>query len=361
MSTLFLPLTFRTGLTIPNRVSLAAMTNKQSHDDGTLGDDELAWLISRAEGGFGLIFTCAAHVAKDGQGWAGELGIWNDAQLPGLRTIASAMRERHTAVMVQIFHGGSRADREVSGVQPWTATATDTARAATKEDLERVIAEFGDAAERAKAAGMDGVELHGAHGYLLTQFLSATENQRTDDWGGSLPNRARLVRSVMREVRARVGPSFTVGVRLSPEDFGNAKGLDLDESIQTAKWLADDGADFVHLSLWRSEQNTKKRPAEHAITLFRAALPAHVRIVVAGGIWTGAEAQALLARGADVVALGRSAIVNPDWPNRVKAEAADHPFQPRRPPLTIDQLVECGLSRRFAGYMGAWKNFVKDV
>ena len=360
MSTLFEPLSFRTGLTIGNRVALAAMTNKQSNDDGTLGDDELHWLISRADGGFGLIFTCAAHVAKDGQGWQGELGIWEDAHVPGLRRIADAMRERGAATMAQLFHGGARADAEVSGQKPWTASETATARAATDEDLARVIRQFGDAAVRAKSAGMDGVELHGAHGYLLTQFLSATENQRTDSWGGSLENRARLIRAVVREVRARTGPSFTVGVRLSPEDFGNAKGLDLDESIQTARWLAEDGADFIHLSLWRSELPTKKRPEEHAVSLFRAALPTDVRIIVAGSVWTRGEADVLLGRGADIIALGRSAIVNPDWPRRAKASTTTAPFEPKRPPVTTAELVARGLSPRFAGYMGAWKGFVRD-
>ncbi len=361
MTSLFEPLTFRTGLTLKSRLALAAMTNKQSHEDGTLSDDELRWLRARADGGFRLIFTCASHVAKDGQGWSGELGCFSDAHVPGLTRLATDLREHGASTMVQLFHGGVRADAAVSGTKPWTATETETARAATEEDLTRVIREFGDAAARAKAAGMDGVELHGAHGYLLTQFLSATENQRQDGWGGSLPNRARLIRSVLREVRARVGASFTVGVRLSPEDFGNAKGMDLDESIQTARWLAEDSADFIHLSLWRSELMTKKRPEEHAVNVFRAALPADVKLIVAGGVWTPAEASALLERGADLVALGRSAIVNPDWPQRAEASTGTMPFEPRRPPVTIDELTARGLSKTFAEYMRAWKGFVSDA
>ncbi len=358
MTSLFDSLTFRTGLTVKNRLALAAMTNMQSHDDGTLSDVELRWLSMRADGGFRLIFTCAAHVSKDGQGWSGELGIFSDAHLPGLTRLATELREHGAAPMAQIFHGGARADAEVSGERPWTASETPNARAATEDDLARVIRDFGDAAARAKAAGMDGVEIHGAHGYLLTQFLSATENQRRDAWGGSLPNRARLVRAVMREVRARVGPSFTVGVRLSPEDSGNAKGIDLDESIQTARWLAEDSADFIHLSLWRSELPTRKRPEEHAVNVFRAALPSDVKIIVAGAVWTPAEASALLDRGADLVALGRSAIVNPDWPRRAEAATGASPFEPKRPPVTIEELTARGLSKPFAEYMRVWKNFV---
>ncbi|HVJ92501.1 MAG TPA: NADH:flavin oxidoreductase [Labilithrix sp.] len=354
MKTVLEPLVFRTGLTLRNRVALAPLTNMQSHDDGTLSDDERTWLLSRAEGGFGLIVTCASHVAKDGQGWPGELGIFDDSHLPGLRTLAGQLRERGAASMVQIFHGGHRADPTVSGHKPWSASESEHARAAEEDDLSRVIEQFAVAARRAEEAGFDGVEIHGAHGYLITQHLSATENRRTDGWGGSLEGRARLAREITRAVRGRTRKRFTVGVRLSPEDFGNAKGLDLDESVQTARWLVEDGADFIHLSLWRSHQNTTKRPDEHAVAVFREALPSDIRLLVAGAIWTRAEAESMLDKGADVVALGRSAIANPDWPLRV----ADPDWEPKRPPLTVEELRARGLSPRFAEYMRRWKGFV---
>jgi 2,4-dienoyl-CoA reductase-like NADH-dependent reductase (Old Yellow Enzyme family) len=351
------PFQFRTGLTARNRVVLAPMTNKQSHPDGSLGDDELRWLCSRADGGFGVVMTCAAHVAKDGQGWPGELGIFDDALVPGLATLASALRARGAASMVQIFHGGLRADPAVSGTTPWSASAADGVREATSDDLARVVEQFAAAAARAQRAGFDGVELHGAHGYLFTQFLSVDQNRRADAWGGPLENRARLLREALRAVRAQVGPSFTVGVRLSPENFGNAKGLDLDESVQTARWLADDGADFIHLSLWRALEPTAKRPRDHALPIFRAALPPDVRILAAGALWTRAEAEQVIALGADAVALGRSAIVNRDWPLR----AGDAAWQPRRPPVTLADLRDEGLSDAFAGYMRSWKGFVQEV
>lgn len=347
---------FRTGLTTRNRVVLAPMTNKQSHDDGTLSDDELQWLVSRAEGGYGLVMTCAAHVAKDGQGWHGEMGIYDDAQLPGLTRLATALREHGAASMVQIFHGGVRADASASRIQPWSAIEQNGARAATDEDLARVIQQFADAARRAESAGFDGVELHGAHGYLLTQFLSTVDNTRTDRWGGSLENRARLMREVVRAVRSATSAKFTVGIRLSPEDFGQAKGLDLDESVQVAKWLAEDGIDFIHLSLWRSALNTKKYPEQHALPMFRNALPADVALIVAGAVYTATEANALLELGADGIALGRSAILNPDWPLRV----ADETWEPLRPPVTFEQLRERSLSPAFADYMRSWKGFVVD-
>ena len=345
----------RSGFVAGNRVVLAAMTNKQSNDDGTLSDDEINWLASRADGGFGIITTAAAHVAKDGQGWTGELGIFDDAQLPGLTQLATEIHDRGVGCLVQIFHGGVRADVTVSGVQPWSASAQEGAREATEEDLSRVIQQFADAAARAEQAGFDGVEIHGAHGYLFTQFLSVTQNLRNDRWGGSIENRARLLREVTRAIRARVSKNFTVGVRLSPEDFGNAKGLDLDESIEVARWLVEDGVDFIHLSLWRSANTTTKRPTRHAVELYREVIPNDIVLIVAGAIWTRAEAEALLALGADAVAIARAAILNPDWPIRVMEDN----WEPKRPPATIDELLGRGLNERFAGYMRAWKGFVE--
>ena len=351
------PFSFRNDVRAKNRVMLAPMTNSQSHADGTLSNEELHWLEMRAEGGFGIVMTCAAHVAKDGQGWAGELGVFDDAQLPGLTKLAKNIHDRGALAFAQIFHGGLRADEKFSGMRPWSANEVDGGpRAATEEDLARVIRQFADAAQRAQKAGFDGVEIHGAHGYLLTQFLSPIENTRSDPWGGPLESRARLVREVVRAVRARIPKSFVVGVRLSPEDFGNAKGMDLDESVTTGQWIAEDGADFIHLSLWRAEKNSRKRPDEHVITAFKKVLPSDVRIFVAGNIWTRAEAENLLELGADGVALGRSAIVNPDWPLRV----ADKNWEPKRPPLTVAELEARGLSPAFATYMRNWKNFVAD-
>ena len=235
-------------------------------------------------------------------------------------------------------------------------TNADAARAATEADIARVIEDFACAASRCAEAGFAGVELHGAHGYLLSQFLSATINTRSDPWGGAFENRARLVRAVTHAVRAAVPDGFIVGVRISPEDRGNAIGLDLDESIRVAQWLCEDGADFIHLSLFDARENTKKRPDSHAIALFRAAVPHDVVIVAAGGVWTRADADAVLARGADAVAIGRAAIANPDWANR----AANATWEPRRPPLSTRELHERGLNATFANYMKTWPGFVRN-
>ncbi len=358
---LYEPFTLRSGAVLPNRLALAPMTNGQSLPDGRLGDDELHWLARCADGGFGLVETCAAHVAQDGKAWDGQLGVDRDDDIPGLTRLAERIRRAGGLAIVQLFHGGVRATQRLTGEQVWSASTWhedgpgfEVPRPATAADLARVIEQFVQAARRVQLAGFDGVELHAAHGYLFSQFLSTTMNPRSDGWGGDLVGRARLVRETTRAVRDRVGPRFTVGVRLSLEDWGSARGLDLDDSLQVARWLCDDGADFLHASLWRSDQMTKKHPDQHPVQLLRAELPREVAVIACGGLWTVADAIAVRERGADLVAFGRAAICNPDWP--IASRAPD--WQPKRPPLSRAELAERSVSPTFIGYLTKWKNFV---
>jgi 2,4-dienoyl-CoA reductase-like NADH-dependent reductase (Old Yellow Enzyme family) len=346
---LFEPVSLRCGQSLPNRVALAPLTNKQSQADGLLGEAELEFLAARADGGFGTIETCATYVALDGKGWDGELGIDRDATIPGLERLAARLHTAGAKALVQLFHGGARADAAVSGVPAWSTPD------ATPQMIAGAIDAFVAAAERAQRAGFDGVELHGAHGYLLCQFLSRL-NTRTDRWGGeSLENRARMLREVARGVRARCRTGFIVGVRLSLEDFGQARGMDLDEGLQVARWLAGDGVDFVHASLWDIAKRSTKYPDRHPLTMLRDALPGDVRIVTAGKMWSRDDAEAALALGADVVALGRAGIVNPDWPERVRRGT---PIE--HPPLTRARLGARAVSPVFQDYLTRWAHFVAD-
>lgn len=356
MHPLLAPITLRGGATLPARVTLAPLTNLQSNPDGSLGDDELAWLRRRGAGGFGLIETCASHVTLDGQGWAGELGCFDDRLIPGLIRLAEAAQAHGALGMVQLYHGGVRAPSKLTGVQPLSASvfheerpSFEAPRAATEEDLARLHQAFVAAAVRVTTAGFRGVEIHGAHGYLFSQFLSATQNQRTDGYGGSLANRARFLREVTRAVRAALPAPAVLSVRLSPEDFGLAHGLDLDETVEVARWLADDGVDLIHLSLWDGSKPSKKVPGEHPLPRFRRALPAEVKILAAGNVWSRADAEHLVAQGADLVTVGRAAILDPDWPRHVLAEGRE----PVRGPLDEAALAARAVSPTFVAYLRA--------
>jgi 2,4-dienoyl-CoA reductase-like NADH-dependent reductase (Old Yellow Enzyme family) len=361
MTDLFAPLSFRCGATSRNRVALAALTNTQSHDDGTLGDDELAWLDRRAQGGFGLIATCAAFVSPDGKGFDGQLGVAGEQHLEGLERVASALSRHGSLSLVQLYHGGARAPRRLTGQRPWSAVASaddpethpDAAREGTDEEVSSVIEAFVRGAQLSQRAGFSGVEVHAAHGYLLGQFLSK-HNQRKGPWGGSLAARASLVRAIVTGVRERCGEGFLLGVRLSPEDFGYASGMDIDESIQCAQWFSEDGADFVHLSLWDHHKPCAKHPTQDTIALFRAALPPAVRILAAGKIWSREDAHSVLSRGADMVALGRAAILDPDWPTHARSPE----FSPVRGPLSPAELHARAVSPRFVEYLRRFSNIV---
>jgi 2,4-dienoyl-CoA reductase-like NADH-dependent reductase (Old Yellow Enzyme family) len=361
---LFSPITFRGGAVARGRMCLAPLTNLQSHDDGTLSDDERRWLERRAEGGFAIVETCAAHVSEEAKGFDGQLGVWSDHHLPRLTELAAGLQAGGALGLVQLYHGGVRSPARLTGRQPWSASEFtedrpnfEAPRAGTEADIAAAIESFVAAAIRSHRAGFAGVELHAAHGYLLSQFLSATMNRRNDEWGGDIAGRARLVRTIAQKIRAALPSSFVLGVRISPEDFGFARGLDLDESLQVARWLADDGADFIHLSLWDVARNTLKRPDQHPTRLFRAAVPEEVKIVVAGNVWTPAEALAQLGLGADMVALGRAGILNPDWPKLAREPG----FVPERGPLAPAELRARAISDRFVVYLRRFKGLVAEA
>lgn len=356
------PLVFPNGRTAPNRVWLAAMTNRQSHDDGHLSDDELHWLASRAAGGFGVLASCATHVLPAGKGFEGQWGCFSDAHTEDWRRAAAEVHAGGALLLAQLYHGGRRALRTGDHPVPLSASALEEAdgpvREATEAEVEEIVAAFAAAARRVADAGGDGVELHGAHGYLLAQFQGAVTNQRQDKWGGDLDGRSRLLFEVFKAVRAATPPWFIVGVRLSPEDRGGPPlGIQLEETVELAGRLAEAGADFVHISLWDIHLGTVNAPEVHPLPLFRARMPAHVPLVTAGAVWTADDAAFARDQGADVVALGRSAIVNPEWPRLAGQEG----WTPVRPPVTSAYLEKVGLGTAFVDYMGRWPGFVDDT
>lgn len=357
------PYTFRSGLIASHRITLAPLTNTQSGEDGICSAEELHWLERRAEGGFSIVMTCASHVSMQGKGFDGQLGCFGEQHVPGLATIATAIRNHGALSMVQLYHGGVRSPSRLTGLQPvsagtWTEDRPgfEAPRTLETSEVEQIVEDFVAAAHRCHRAGFDGVELHGAHGYLLSQFLSSAWNQRTDAWGGTLAGRARLVRTIAQRIRNEIPRPFTLGVRLSPEDYLSARGLDLDENVQVAQWLAEDGVDFIHLSLWDYRRNTQKRPDQHALPVFRAALPADVAIFGAGGIWSRADADAVIDKGADFIALGRAAIVQPDWPKL----ARESDYQLERGPRAPDYYRDVAISDRFVTYLRGFKNMVSE-
>ena len=356
MTDLSQPLSLTRGPGWKNRFMLAPLTNLQSHPDGTLSDDEFNWLTYRATGGFGLVMTCAAHVQRVGQGFPGQLGVFSDDHIPGLTRLATAIKDAGSLSMVQLHHAGMRSPAELIGEAPVCPSdnAEFGARALSEAEVEQLIEDFIAAAVRAERCGFDGVELHGAHGYVLCQFLSSEINQRTDRFGGSLENRARPIREIIAGVRARCRPDFTLGVRLSPERFG----LKLAEIRDFAQSLMREGAiDFLDMSLWDviKEPEEPEFKGRSLMSWFTELDRGQVRLGVAGKIMTATRARECLEAGCDYVLIGRGAILHHDFPKKV---AADADFHSVSVPVTRDYLRQEGLGQAFLDYMAGWKGFV---
>ena len=358
MPTLFDPLSFQHGPAMKNRFMLSPLTNLQSHVDGTLSDDEYKWLTLRAQGGFALTMTCASHVQAIGQGFPGQLGCWSDAHVPGLTRLAAGIKAAGSVAHVQLHHAGMRSPRDLIGSQPVcpSADAETGSRALTLAEVEQLREDFVAAAVRAERAGFDGVELHGAHGYILCQFLSSQYNHRDDRYGGSIENRCRLVFEIVAGIRARCRPDFTLGIRVSPERFGLLLG-EMRDVVQ--QLLHDDRLDYVDLSLWDvfKEPNEEEFRSQPLVDWFTSLDRRNVRIGVAGKIMDGATARRCLQHGADFVTIGRAGILHHDFPQRVNA---DPDFASLPLPVSADHLRAEGLGSAFVGYMRTWKGFVAE-
>lgn len=337
---------------------LAPLTNLQSHSDGRLSDDEFAWLTYRAEGGFGLVMTCAAHVQRMGQGFPGQLGVFSDDHLPGLTRLASAIRSMGAASAIQLHHAGIRSPADLIGGQPVGPSDNDEfhARALSAHEVEILIEDFIAAAVRAEKAGFDGVELHGAHGYILCAFLSPETNTRTDRYGGSLENRMRIVRDIIGGIRSRTAAQFQLGLRLSPERFG----LRFAEQREIAGLMLSCGdLDYVDMSLW----DVFKPPVEAEfatrplIDWFSDLPRGQARLGVAGKLMSAEHCREALAHGADFAILGRAAVLHHDFPRRV---AVDPDFRSISLPVTRDYLKSQRLGPAFIDYMAGWKGFVQE-
>jgi 2,4-dienoyl-CoA reductase-like NADH-dependent reductase (Old Yellow Enzyme family) len=341
-----------------NRFMLAPLTNTQSHEDGVCSEDEYNWLTKRAEGGFGLTMTCAAHVQPEGKGFPGQLGIFSDEHIAGLTRLAGTIKKNGSLAIAQLYHGGMRCPADVIGMPPLSASNNEKwgARAMSTGEVEEMIEAFVVAAERAEKCGFDGVELHGAHGYILAQFLSPEFNVRTDKFGGSLDNRRRPLLEIVDGIRARCGNDFMLGVRLSPERFG----MELSEIISLVELLCEEQkVEFIDMSLWDvfKEPTDKAYQGKSLLSFFTSIPRKGVRLGVAGKLTTPDDLERAIEQGVDWVMLGRAGILHHNYPNLLKE---DKNFRPIDLPVSESHLLDEGLSPTFVEYMKVWKGFVKD-
>lgn len=345
---LFEPMSLKNGPDWKNRFALAPLTNQQSHGDGVLSQEEFTWLTMRAEGGFGMVMTCASHVQAVGQGFPGQLGIWSDRHLGGLSRLNAGIKKHGAVSSVQLHHAGIRSPKALVGQPVGASDDEETgSRALTLDEVKKLRDDFIAGAKRAEKAGFDGVELHGAHGYILAQFLSPEINQRSDEYGGSLENRWKLIFEILDGIRAECRSDLQVGIRFSPERFGQK----LSEMKSFFEALVAGGqVDYIDLSLWdvfkmpNEEEHQDKSLLQHFMDLPKG----DVRVGAAGKIVDAEHVRAVLDAGCDFTIIGRAGILAHDFPKKVQA---DPDYTSPKWPLPAEHYLAEGVSPGFVEYL----------
>jgi 2,4-dienoyl-CoA reductase-like NADH-dependent reductase (Old Yellow Enzyme family) len=320
-------------MTLSNRFVRSATYSGMANADGTVTPKMIDLMVNLANGGVGLIISAYAYVLREGVMHPRALGIYNDSLIPGLRKMVDAVHQVEGKIVVQLAHGGAQArtmqhtGQNLMGPSDMTRNDGTPVRMMTHEDIQQIISAFGLAATRAKQAGFDGVQLHGAHGYLLSEFLSPFFNKRTDRYGGNLANRSRFVLEVYNRVRSAVGKQYPVMIKVNSEDFVKG-GLTVDQMLQIATILDTVGMDVIELSggignMWKTETRPF-RMAQKGAYYYAAAKRfkkcIDVPLMLVGGIRSFEEAAQLVEEGtADYVSLCRPFIRDPTLINRWKS------------------------------------------
>ena len=330
MPKLFEP-TVINAMTLSDRFVRSATWEGMATADGACTPKLTALLVNLAKGGVGLIVTGHAYVRQDGQAGPWQLGVYKDELVPGLQAMTDAVHAGGGKVVMQLNHAGIFADPELAGQAPLAPSrvegfADSPPKEMTIKDIDGMVQAFRQSARRAKEAGFDGIQIHSAHGFLLSQFLSPVFNHRTDEYGGTLENRARALMQVFQAIRETVGPDYPVLVKLNSQDFAE-NGLELEDSIQVGVMLAERGIDAVELSgglpvsrnlgAARVGINSEDKEAyfRNEARLFKEKV--QVPLILVGGIRTYHLAERLVEEGvADYISMSRPFIREPGLINR---------------------------------------------
>jgi 2,4-dienoyl-CoA reductase-like NADH-dependent reductase (Old Yellow Enzyme family) len=326
MSQLFSPLTLR-GVTLRNRIAMSPMCMYSAGEDGIATDFHLVHLGARATGGVGLVITEATAVEPRGRISMNDLGLWDDAQVEPLARIVRLCKAQGAVMCSQLAHAGRKAWTPTKGAGPQPPVAPSALafdadwtvpHELSRADLDGIVAAYRAAAQRALHAGFDTVEVHAAHGYFLHEFLSPISNHRTDEYGGSLENRGRMLLRVVDVVRAALPESQPLLVRLSSTDWVEG-GLTIEDQVQVARWLKARGVDLADCSSGGSTPSTPPvgpgYPGYQVPFAEKIRREAGIATMTVGLITTPEMAEEIVQNGrADVVALGRELLRNPYWP-----------------------------------------------
>ncbi|GAF66638.1 NADH-dependent flavin oxidoreductase [Bacillus sp. TS-2] len=317
---LFETFTFPNGVDIKNRLVLAPMTHYSSNEDGTISEEELAYIKVRTKD-FGTIITACANVTENGKAFYGQPGIFSDEMLPGLKKLAKTIQNEGAKAIIQIHHGGFQSPPELVPNRDVVSASSikEGVRSLQHDEIKEIIKAFGDATKRAIDAGFDGVEIHGANGYLIQQFYSPHSNIREDQWGGTNENRMRfplaIVDACQGIVEKYANKPFILGYRFSPEE-PSTPGLTMTETFALVDSLANKPLDYLHISLAEALSAPHRGAAQtnlSRVELIRDVINERVPLIAVGSINTPDQALEVREKNIPLIAFGRELLIAPRW------------------------------------------------
>ncbi len=342
-SPLFTPISIG-NIKLKNRFAVSPMVTVYCDEDGMATERFIAYHEAKAKGGWGMIIVEDYAVDPAGRGFWTP-GLWKDEQIESHTKLTERVHKAGAKIIAQIYHCGRQTTSAVIGQQPVSASPLpcpvlgETPRELTIPEIEKIISQFGDTALRAKKAGFDGVEIHGAHGYLIAQFMSSYSNKRTDKYGGSLENRFRFAAEIVKDVREKCGPDFVVGFRISADEKVPG-GRTIEETKAIAIKLEQLGVDYLHVSAGTYESSWAIIPPMHVTPGWIVDYAEEVKKVVnipvltVGRINDPVVAESILLSGkADVIAMGRASLADPELPNKF----ANGQYEDIRPCIACQQ------------------------
>jgi len=333
---LFSPGTIGT-LKIKNRVVMPPMVRNYADERGLVTPKYLAHIERVARGGVGTIILEASFIRPDGKGFSHELGLHTDGIIPGLKQLVQAAHAQGAVIGPQLYHAGRQTSSSTTGMQPIApspipdSTINEMPRSLNVEEIRDIVKAYAEAARRSKEADCDFVEIHGAHGYLITQFLSPFSNTRDDEYGGSEGGRLRFATEVVRAVREAVGPGFPVTIRISADEMV-PNGLTLEDSAMISKRLEELGVDAIHVSSGNYASFNRGYMIAPMSMPDGLQVPfaewikrcVSIPVIAVGKIRSPAMADDIIRTGkADFVAVGRSLLADPDWPKKAQDGRTD--------------------------------------
>uniref|UniRef100_A0A942Y6P2 NADH-dependent flavin oxidoreductase n=1 Tax=Neobacillus citreus TaxID=2833578 RepID=A0A942Y6P2_9BACI len=326
---LFESFTLPCGVELKNRIVMAPMTNFSSNEDGTVSDSEVKY-YARRSGGVGMVVTACTYVTANGKGFNGEFGADSDELIPSLRQLAIGIKEQGAKAVLQIFHGGRQVPPQLvpngdvvsASAIPSEGAGKPVPRELPEEEIEAIIKAFGETTRRAIEAGFDGVEIHGANGYLIQQFFSPHANRREDRWGGSIEKRLTFPLAIVDEVKRVVAENtnepFIVGYRFSPEE-PETPGITMADTLVLIDALADKNLDYLHVSLndfW-SKPKRGVDDSRARIEIIQERVGSKVPVIGVGSLYSADDVLRAKDTGIPLIAMGRELIIDPDWVQKV--------------------------------------------